>query len=112
MDEGDGLEGEAVQGSQSFFVAAAEGGDGGDVADEEGADEMVFAGSGDGFFGLGQGGVAVAEAGFDGGEGTNTAATTLAMITAILRSIYFDPASFRSLLRPRRVTESSTSKTK
>jgi len=36
---------QTFQGGQSFFVAAAKGGDGGDVADEEGADEMVFAGA-------------------------------------------------------------------
>jgi len=39
--EGDRLAGETVQGGQSFFVAAAEGGDGGDVADEEGPDKMI-----------------------------------------------------------------------
>lgn len=35
---------EAVQGGEGFFVAGAEGGDGGDIADEQGADEMIFPG--------------------------------------------------------------------
>jgi hypothetical protein len=37
---------QTLQRREGFFVAAAEGGDGGDVADEERADEMIFAGAG------------------------------------------------------------------
>ena len=69
VNERDGLVGEAVQGGDGFFVSAAEGGDGGNIPDEEGVDEMVFAGGGDGFVGFGHGGVAIAGAGFNGGEG-------------------------------------------
>ena len=68
VDERERFGGLAFQGGEGVFVAAAEGGDGGDVADQESADEVVFAGEGHGFVGFQQGGVAITEAGFNRGK--------------------------------------------